>query len=506
MRLAVGATQARIFRAVTVEIGIVTLAGFGAAILVASWARDLVATLVPAGLANPANDYGQLATLAGMELDTPVVIVTAALAALTMVLIGILACRPVFKGTLSEIMSRGGPRGATGPGGAQRVLLTSQVAISIALLTSAGLLFQTVSALGHLDPGFDATNVIAFSVAEDLPAQRPGAGTALADRLLTAVARAPGVLHATVGQCTPYGARCARLQFRLADAPAGGETATVGWHRVGPDHFRALGIPVLRGRGFTSADRVGRAAVVVINATAAKQLFPDSEPLGQRVRLPEVVPGESDVAEIVGVVGDVVYWPADEPPVPAVYQPALQFSYPWTTVMVRTARDPAASLPALRQAVRQADPNLPLFDVVTLHDLASAGRADRRFLSVLVATCAGLGLLLAVIGVYAMTSSWMAARRRELGLRVALGAEPGGLVRLVMGAAMAQAVIGAGAGVLLALGAGRLLGAVLCGVEAHDARTLAAAGAAMLGVSAAAAFVPARRALRLDAVRELSAD
>jgi putative ABC transport system permease protein len=506
MRLAIGATRARVFRAMAVEIGLVTCAGLSAALLIASWTRDVVASLVPAGLANPANDYGQLATLAAMELDTPVVLIASALAVLTMVLIGLLACRPVFAGTLSEIMGRGGPRGGTGPGRAQRLLLTTQVAVSIALLTSAALLFQTLSALGDIDPGFDATNVIAFSVAEDLAAQRPDSGVALADRMLAAVARVPGVLHATVGQCTPYGARCARLEFRREDAAVTDDGPAVGWHRVGPDHFAALDIPVLRGRGFTSADRIGRAPVVVINATAAKRLFADREPVGQRVRLPEVVPGEPDVAEIVGVVGDVVYWPPHESPGPDVYQPALQFSYPWTTVMVRTSRDPAASVAALREAIRHTDPNLPLFDIVTLQDLASVGRADRRFLSALIATCAGLGLLLAVIGVYAMTASWMTARRRELGLRVALGAEPRRLIGLVMGATLMQTVMGVAIGVVLALGAGRLLGAVLFGVEPHDIRTVLSAGTAMLAVSLVAAFVPARRALRLDPVRELNAE
>ena len=505
MRLAVGATRARVFRAIAVEMAMVALAGLAAALLIASWTRDLVATLVPAGLADPSNDYGQLATLAGIELDMPVVVMVSALALLTMVFISALACRPIFSGTLGEVIKRGS-RGAMGPGRSQRVMLTAQVAISIALLASAGLLFRTVSALGKIDPGFDATNVVAFSVAEDLAVQRPDAGPALVGRMLEAVSRVPGVLNATAGQCTPYGTRCARLEFRLADATPTDQPVVVGWHRVGPDHFAALGVPVLQGRGFNVDDRVGRAPVVVINAEAARRLFANRNPIGQRVRLPRVLPGEADVAEIVGVVGNVVYWPPDEPPGPDVYQPALQFSHPWTTVMVKTAGAPATSLPSLREAIRQQDPNLPLFDVVTLDDLARAGHADRRFLSVLLAVCAALGLLLAVIGVYAMTASWMAARRRELGLRVALGAEPRGLVRLVMNAALMQTLLGLGSGVLLALGAGRLLSAVLFEVEPHDPRTLASAAAVMLVVSVAAAFVPARRALTLDPVRELSTE
>lgn len=505
MRLAVGATRAAVFRAVAVEMALITAAGLGVALIAASWARDLVVSLVPPTIATPSNDYGQLATLSGMELNTPAVMMVAVLALLMMLLVSMFACRPLFSGALSDIMKRGG-RVGRGPGTAQRVLLTAQVAISIALLASAGLLFRTVEALGNVDPGFNARNVIAFSVAEDVAVQGSGAGPALADRVLNAVRRVPGVSSVTVGQCAPFGARCARLLFRLENTRPDTNAPAVGWHRVGPDHFAALQIPVLRGRGFTADDRVGRPPVVVINEEAAKRFFPNSEPLGQRLHLPEVIPGEPEVAEIVGIVGNVLYWPVDEPPGPDVYQPALQFSYPWTTVMVRTAHDPATAVADLRRAIREADPNLPLYDIATLEDLGSAGRADREFLAVLLAVCALLGVMLAVIGVYAMTASWMTARRRELGVRIALGAAPDGLVRLVIGATLWQTLIGLGIGALTAIAAGRLLGALLFGVAPHDPRTMTVAATAMLVASLLAAYLPARRALRLDPVRELSAE
>jgi putative ABC transport system permease protein len=507
LRRAVGASRARVFRAMAVEMSLVTAAGLGVAFLVATWARDLVTTLVPAGLVTPANDYGQVATFAGLRLDGPVAIAVGVLALGTMVLISVVACRPVFRGTLSEIMKQGSARGGFGPGRGQRMLLTVQVALSIALLASAGLLFRTVSALGTINPGFDATNVIALSVAEDLAVQRPGAGPVLVERIVSAVSRVPGVVSATAAQCTPYGTRCARLPWRLEnDTRGGGDVPFVGWHRVGPNHFSALGIPVVRGRGFTAEDRRGRAPVLVINAEAARRLFPDRDPIGQRVRLPEVIEGDPDVAEIVGIVGNVVYWPLDESPGADVYQPALQFSHPWTTVMVRTAGEPASSLPALRAAMRQADPNLPPYDIVTLEQLGAAGQADRRFLSALLAACAGLGLLLAVVGVYAMTASWMAARRRELGLHVALGAEPQRLVRLVMRSTLLQTGLGLGAGIVVALGAGRLLSSVLFGVDPHDPRTLILAAAVMTIASVVAAYMPARRALSVDPVRELNSE
>ena len=205
-------------------------------------------------------------------------------------------------------------------------------------------------------------------------------------------------------------------------------------------------------------------------------------------------------------MGDVVYWPPDQAPGPDVYQPALQFSYPFTTLMVRAAGDPAPVIAAVREAVRAADPNLPLFDVVPLQEIAQAGRADRRFLLMLLTTCAALGLLLSAIGVFAMTASWLEARRRELGVRVALGAHPGALVRLVMRGTLSQALLGTAGGLLLAFAAGRALDATLFGVGPHDPGTLAAAAGAMLVMSAFASYLPARRALRLDPVREINGE
>jgi predicted permease len=349
--------------------------------------------------------------------------------------------------------------------------------------------------------------VIAFSVNEDLAVERPDSGPALVERLLDVVQRVPGVDRVTVDQATPFSPRGARLSLHIIGRPEDGAPAPiVGWHRVGPDHFATLGIPVLYGRPFTTQDRHGRQPVVVINQEAARRFFADRDPIGQHIRVEAVLPGEPDVAEIVGVVGNVVYWPPDEPPAPDVYQPALQFSYGFTTLMVRTNDDPGRVISAVRTAVREADPNLPLFDIVTLRDLAQAGRADRRFLLILLAICAGLGLLLSAIGAFAMTASGLEARRRELGVRVALGANPGALVRHVMRGTMAQAMAGAIAGIALAVLAGRALDATLFGVAPHDPVTLAGASLAMVIISAVAAYVPARRALRLDPVREINSE
>jgi putative ABC transport system permease protein len=430
----------------------------------------------------------------------------------------VLATRPSLRMDLAETLKSGGGRSASrGPGAGERVLLVIQVAASLSLVASAGLVLKSVSLLDERDPGFDANRVIAFSVAEDLAVQRPGSGPVLIDRLVEGLGTVGGVEAITAAQCTPFGSRCARLGFWIDGQPQTNENMLVtGWHRVGPDHFRALKIPIVRGRGFTNDDRRGRAQVVVISEAAARRFFPDLDPVGRRITLPEVVEGDPETAEIIGVAGDVTYWPLDEAPGPAIYQPALQFSHPFTTVMVRVSEPQwresmfgDGSQPmfeTLRRTMARVDPNLPMFDAFSLHDLARAGRADRRFVSALLSACAFFALLLAAVGVYGVTAAWFQSRRKELGVRLALGANPASLARAVMAAALWQTVIGVVAGIGLAMVAGRALRSVLFGVGPSDPVALAFSAGVMLTVAAGAAWLPARRAIRIDPTEQLRAD
>jgi putative ABC transport system permease protein len=519
VRVAMGAGRRHVFRSVGAEMVLVAAAGFMLAMVLAAWTRDLVMLIIPAGLASPANDYGQLASFASLEIDGLVTATVAALALATIAAASFLATRPSLRGDLTATLKSGGDRSSTrGPGGGERLLLSMQVAASISLVASAGLVLRSVSALDSVHPGFDATRVVAFSVEEDLAAQQPDAGPAMVDRLLTGLAGVRGVEAITVGQCTPFGSRCARQQVVIEDRPETETTPPVmGWHRVGPGHFAALGIPVVRGRDFTTADRRGRTPVVVINQAAARLHFANQDPIGRRIRVPQVVPGDPDMAEIVGIVGDVIYWPLDEAPRADVYQPALQFALSFTTVMVRVApaswRDGFPFGPSrqpifesLRQAMVNLDPNLPMFNAVVLNDLARAGRADRRFVSLLLSSCAVLALLLAAVGIYSLTASWFQSRRKELGVRVALGASPAGLVRSLMAGALLQTALGVVAGIALAAGFGQLLRGLLFGIGPNDPTALTFSAIVMLGVASVAAWLPARRALRLDPVEQLRAD
>ena len=518
VRLAVGASRYQVTRTVAVEMAIVAICGFGLALLLSAWTRDLVMLLVPSQLVNSSNDYGQIATFQSFEINAVVAIGAALLGLLTMIAASVLATRPSLRMDLAATLKSAGDRSSTrGPGKGERILLVVQVAASLSLVASAGLILKSVNALDRQDPGFDADRVIAFSVAEDLAVQRPEGGPLLVDRLLTGLRGVSGVEAITAAQCTPFGSRCARLGFWPEGQPQTTANMLVtGWHRVGPDHFGALKIPIVRGRGFTDDDRRGRPQVVVISAAAARRFFPDRDPIGLRITLPEVVEGDPDTAEIVGIAGDVTYWPLDEAPGPAVYQPALQFSHPFTTVMVRVSAPQwrqtmfgDAGQPmfeTVRRALAGIDPNLPMFDLLSMNDLASAGRADRRFVSALLSACAFFALLLAAVGVYGVTAAWFQSRRKEFGVRIALGAHPAGLMRTVMAGALWQTGIGVIAGLGLALAAGRALRSMLFGVGPSDPAALAISAAVMFTVAGLAAWLPARRALRIDPTEQLRSD
>jgi predicted permease len=507
VRLALGCGWARLLRALWAEVLALSLLGLGVGLLVAVWSNAGVGAVMPAALATAANGYRQLGTFADLRLDGAVLLFALAATLASGLLVSLLAFRRTGRMDLVTALRRiGRARGSSSAGG----LLVAEVALAVALLAAAALMLQSIARLRGVDPGFRPDHVLSFSVNAQRGDVTSGAGPRLAERLIERLARVPGVEAVTTGQCTPLGPRCARLPLMIDGRGPFTEDRTpiVGWHRVGPDHFAALGIPVLRGRGFTAADRAGRPPVVAINEAAARRFWPGENPIGRRIVLPDTTPGVTpgETAEIVGIVGDALYWPLDAPPGPDVYQPALQFSYPYASVMARVAGDPASYADTFRRAVADVDPDLPIYDVMTLDEKAAQGRSDRRFVAVLLASCAALGLLLGVAGVYAVTASWFDARRRELGIRLALGASPGGLARFVLGAAARRAAGGVTIGLGGAIVAGRLLRGLLFEVGPADPVSLASVALVAMAAALAAAWLPARRAWRVDAVEELRAE
>jgi putative ABC transport system permease protein len=303
-------------------------------------------------------------------------------------------------------------------------------------------------------------------------------------------------------------ATCSRT-FLYIDATVREEDAPiVGRHYVAPDHFRTLGIPLVAGRPFEEGDRADRPRVAIINASAARRLWPDGNAIGRRIHLGDP-PGSPDAEpawEIVGVVGDVVYWPPDAPPGTDIYSPYPQHAYAQTMVIARTSVPPLTLVPALRAAVASVDPDLPIDDVRTLDERVGAAISARRFQTVVLSAFAGIALLLAVVGVYGVASIGVRRRTRELGVRGALGATPASLLGMILRDAARTAAAGIAAGAIIAFATTRVLRSLLEGVGPTDPPTFLVATAVLLLASLAAALVPATRAARTDPLESLRPD
>jgi hypothetical protein len=272
-------------------------------------------------------------------------------------------------------------------------------------------------------------------------------------------------------------------------------------HYVAPAHFDTLGMTLIRGRGLSAADRAGRPLVVVINQAAASEFWPSEDPIGKRVWFngAPVAGDAASSAEIVGVVSNVAYRPLDEQPVqPGFFTPYAQFTYPNRMVLVRTRGEPEAAIGAIAQAVRRADPDLAVFDVQTMESRASLSWAKPRFQTALLLIVGGIALLLAVTGVYAVAAHLVASRTREIGVRMALGANAVQIARGALLRSLRLAIAGSVAGLLVSLASSQIMRAMLYETSAFDPRVFAAAAMVLAGALLAATLVPIRRALRVD--------
>ena len=328
------------------------------------------------------------------------------------------------------------------------------------------------------------------------PAIRSPEGPAIVERLLTRVEQVPGVESAAVNRCTPFSG-CSRTVLFFADRPNDPATApVVGRHYVSADYFKTLGIPLRAGRVLTASDRAGRPAVTVISESAARRFWPGENPLGKRVWFGGTTgpfAGAAQAVEIVGIVGDVRYEAVDWPGAtgrPEFYTSYLQFSYPDTMMMVKSRGPAAALVPSLRRAVASVDPSLPIYDVLTLDDRIGGALSRPRFNAGLVGGFAGAALLIAALGVYGMLSYSVSSRLREIGVRLALGAAPGRMVRFVLAEGLRLAAGGVAIGVFAALAAGRVTRSLVIDVSPTDPRILGGVAIVMLAVAALAALGP----------------
>jgi putative ABC transport system permease protein len=513
IRLAMGSGRRRLLQQLLAE-GVVMAAAAGAiGTVLAVWGIRAFTRAAPPVIPNGGNNYSAIAIFGAPALDAGVLLfMLAATAATTVVfaLVPALGSSGLELSTALKEDDRGGGRSRKALAG----LVVTEVALAVLLLTGAGLLIQAFARVQNLRIGFAPDNVLTFWLRPSNSRWAPADGPVIIERLLTRIQRVPGVDLAAVNRCTPF-TGCARTVAFFADRPNDPQSApVVGRHYVSADYFRTLGIPLVSGRALTDLDRAGAPPVVVIGETAAKRFWPGSNPIGQQVWFGATTGfvNRDHAATIVGIVGDVKYEGVDlgaNSAGPAAYRPEfytsyLQFSYPDTMVMVKSRQPLTTLLPALRSAVAEVEPSLPLYDILTLGDRVDGVVARPRFSAQLLGAFAGVALFLAAIGVYGMLSYSVSSRLREL--RLALGAAPGRVVALIVGDGLRLATIGIAIGIAAALGAQRTLLSLVPGITSTGATLFAAVAAVMAAVAALAAFLPAKRAAAVDPIEVLRAE
>ena len=506
VRLAIGSGRRRLVQQLLTEgLVMAAIAGvFGT--LLAWWGVGVFARTTPPIIASGRNNYLALGALDGPALDPGVLLFALAAALGTTLLFALV---PAFAASRSDVVTalKEDDRGGGGRGGRTlSILVVSEVAIACLLLAASGLLIESFVRIQSRRVGFVSDNVLTFWVRPPGSRYPSSAGPATVDRLLTRIQAVPGVDSAAVNRCVPFSG-CSRTTLFIPGRPVDRANApAVGRHYISADYFRTLGIPILAGRALTPADRAGSPPVAIVNESGARRFWPGENPIGKRVWFGTTTGPFSDPAhavEIVGMVGDVKYEgveQADRPDRADFYTSYLQFAFPDTMVIVKARGAAASLLPAMRAAVASVDPALPIYDAMTLDERIGAAVARPRFNATLLGAFAGAALLLAAIGVYGVLSYSVSSRMREMGLRLALGADAGRLIGLVLGEGLRLAAIGAVIGIGASIVAARVLKGVLVDAATWDSRLLGAAGAIMLAVAAVAAFVPARRAGAVDPI------
>jgi putative ABC transport system permease protein len=415
---------------------------------------------------------------------------------------------PAFVATsrdLQESLREGGRSGTTRESLARSAFVVAQVALALILLAGAGLLVRSFTRLMNVDPGFrpEQTMTARVSVSGDRYEENARVRQFF-NELFDGLGRARGVKTAGGVSFLPMNGMAAATGFSVVgrEPPPLGQGHICEVRVVAGDYFGAMTIPVLAGRVFDRREQTETVNVVLVNAALAKRHFPDGA-IGQRI-----VVSWNDQApdEIIGVVGDVRTSDLETEPRPTIYWPQGRFTYPWSTVVVRTEGDPSNAATLIRQQVKRLDPNVPVADVQLLETVVAKSTAQRRLTMMLLALFAAVALTLAVVGIYGVMSYIVAQRTREIGVRMALGARRGQILRLVVGRALLLAVIGVALGTVSAWLATRYMESLLFQTDAGDPVTLAAVAALLIGAAAAASYVPGRSATRVDPLVALRAE
>jgi len=495
IRAALGATRVRILMQLLSESVVLSLAGGALGVVLAAITVAMVARLGPASLPR----------LAQIHADWRLLVFGVVLAFLTGILFGMAPALQVSGANLNRALVESGRGGTVGRSGRalRSGLVVLEIALALVMLIGAGLLARSLMRLRAVDPGFEASHLL--SVRLPLAGGNNGAPLrriAFLHDLLPRLEALPGVRGVGVCNGLPLTGLDAGVMFAVADrsAPPPDERPMALTRSVTPDYFRAMGIPLLAGRGFTAADTTHAPPVAVIDQTLARRFWPGTSPLGGRLDLDWSPPV---VAEVVGVVGSVKPETVQGEDWATIYSPYDQRPTPATKIVIRTAGDPLALASSVQGEVRRLDPEQPLGQMRTGEAVAADAVTGARFSSLLLGLFAGVAFVLAVVGIYGVVSYDVGERVQELGIRMALGAQRGEVLGLILAHAARLAALGVALGLGGALILTRLMASMLFEVPARDFVTYAAAAVGLAVVALAASYVPARRATGLDPMSAL---
>jgi len=499
IRSAIGAVRSQLIRQLLTESLVLSIVGGLVGLLLAVWGTALVSA---AG--EKINPMFQ-----EIHLDVRVLGFTVGLTLLTGLIFGIAPALQISKPNLSESLKESGRSSGTSAtrNRLRSILVVSEIALTLVLLVCAGLLIRTVMRLRGVDTGFNHQNVLAMNIGlPQVKYPKPEDKVAFYDQVTKRLASLPGVKAAGITSVLPLSSNFDGRGIYIEELPKPpGEEISVDMYVTTPGYLKAMEISTLKGRPLGDQDTKDSFKVVLVNKTMAEQLWSGQDVLGKHIAMPVDLAKDQPTKwrTIVGVVDDVSQYALDQKPPMQMYLPHSQFATSFNTIVVKTDINPTGLINAARAEIRAVDKDQAVYEITTLEELLSESILIRRFFMGLLFVFAALALVLASVGIYGVMSYVAAQRTHEIGIRMALGAQAGDVLKLIIGNGMFLALIGVAAGLMGALGLTRLMEGLLFGVTATDLLTFATVSGGLIAVALLACYIPARRATKVDPLTAL---
>jgi predicted permease len=497
IRTALGAGRGRVIRQLLTESVLLAVVGGALGLLLATWGVDLLLSL----------NESKIPRASEVGVDLWVLGFTVGVSLLTGVLFGLAPALQASKVDLHDALKEGGRSGSGGmKRGARSVLVVAEMALALVLLIGAGLLIKSFAQLQQVNPGFRPEGVLSMQLTlPEAKYKEPRQRQEFYRQLMERVRALPGVEAAGATNVLPLSGQNQSGSFNIEGRPVPqGQSPPHGdrW-LVTADYFRTMNIPLVRGRYFTEQDGPDAPGVAMVDETMARKYWPGEDPVGKRITFETGPDNQPRWREIVGLVGHVRHKDLEGESRVQYYAPLMQRPNSGIFLAVRTSGDPESLSPAVRGVVREMDKDLPVYKVTTMRQLVSDSMAQRRFSMLMLGIFAVVALVLASVGLYGVLAYSVTQRTREIGVRMALGAQTRDVLKMIVGQGMALALAGVGIGLVIAFAATRLMSSLLYGVTATDPSVFAGVAVLLAGVAFLACYVPARRATRVDPMEAL---